>query len=258
MIDQGATLIFHHNWDDYRTRSDPHQQIRHHVLLRWATEIRAVDEELAARLTPERIAGVIDLIPASWLGDEPRFSSVDEHRAAYREYLTRRPGAPEGAGAVGRRRGHRELPGGDPEGLRRRRRRRIDREPAAAGALPLARGAAQHDHPDLSRAFGRPRRSEDRARQSVREARARAEDSLKSNAPRRQVLTLHDSRQRSQISRSFRQLQTLRSIDARDDPHTDMEKSAHGYRLIERNCPCLQFAAERPLFRSTTISALRR
>jgi hypothetical protein len=36
------------------------------------------------------IAGVIDLIPESWLGDEPRFPSIDEHRLAYREYLMRR------------------------------------------------------------------------------------------------------------------------------------------------------------------------
>ncbi|HEX7421710.1 MAG TPA: HipA family kinase [Thermoanaerobaculia bacterium] len=91
MIDHGATLIFHHNWDDYLTRSrNPYQQIGDHVLLRWADDIRGVDDELAARLTPDAIAKVIDLIPESWLGDEPRFSSVNEHRAAYREYLMRR------------------------------------------------------------------------------------------------------------------------------------------------------------------------
>ena len=95
MIDHGATLIFHHNWDDYLVRSRSlDQQVRHHVLLRWATEIGEVDESLAAKLTPDAIAGVIDLIPASWLGDEPRFSSIDEHRAAYREYLTRRLQSP--------------------------------------------------------------------------------------------------------------------------------------------------------------------
>jgi hypothetical protein len=95
MIDHGATLIFHHNWDDYLARSrNPYQQIGDHVLLRWASEVRAVDGELAARLTPDAIANVIDLIPASWLGDEPRFSSVEEHRAAYREYLMRRLQSP--------------------------------------------------------------------------------------------------------------------------------------------------------------------
>jgi putative cardiolipin synthase len=50
----------------------------------------------------------------------------------------------------------------------------------------------------------------------------------------------------------------LRSIYADDDPHTDLEKSDRGFRLIERNCPYLRFALERPLFCSTTVSSLRR
>jgi predicted ArsR family transcriptional regulator len=50
----------------------------------------------------------------------------------------------------------------------------------------------------------------------------------------------------------------LRSIYAADDPFTDVETSEHGYRLVEKNCPFLSFAAERPLFCSTTVSTLRR
>ena len=95
MIDHGATLIFHHNWDDYLNRSrNPFQQIGDHVLLRWASDLRDVDDELAARLTPDAAAQVIDLIPASWLGDEPRFGTVEEHRAAYRDYLMQRLQSP--------------------------------------------------------------------------------------------------------------------------------------------------------------------
>jgi len=95
MIDHGATLIFHHDWDGYLEKSrKPFPQIADHVLLRWAGELRGVDAELAALLTPDTIAGVIGMIPDSWLGDEPRFSGVDEHRAAYREYLMKRLEAP--------------------------------------------------------------------------------------------------------------------------------------------------------------------
>lgn len=50
----------------------------------------------------------------------------------------------------------------------------------------------------------------------------------------------------------------LQSIYFEDDPYTTIEKSDHGYRLTERNCPYLGFAAQRPLFCSTTVSALRR
>jgi predicted ArsR family transcriptional regulator len=53
-------------------------------------------------------------------------------------------------------------------------------------------------------------------------------------------------------------MQALRSIYHVDDPYSDVEKSERGYRLIERNCPYLRFAVDRPLFCSTSVSALRR
>jgi hypothetical protein len=92
MIDHGATLIFHHNWsDDVLKRSGkPFPQIKHHVLLRWASQIRKVDAALAAMLTAEVIDRIVQAIPDDWLGDELRFASVKEHRAAYRDYLLQR------------------------------------------------------------------------------------------------------------------------------------------------------------------------
>lgn len=92
MIDHGATLIFHHHWSDdvLKQSRKPFKHIKDHVLLRWATEIRKVDAELAARLTPQAVDEVLDMIPAEWLGDEPRFAGAEEHRAAYREALLRR------------------------------------------------------------------------------------------------------------------------------------------------------------------------
>ena len=50
LIDHGASLIFHHNWEGYAERSrTPFAGIRDHVLLRWASEITKVDEALAAK-----------------------------------------------------------------------------------------------------------------------------------------------------------------------------------------------------------------
>ena len=95
MIDHGASLIFHHSWDQHLERArNPYKQIREHVLLPWATEIQEADAELAPRLTGEAIDGVLALIPDDWLGDEPKFASVAEHRAAYRDVLLRRLDAP--------------------------------------------------------------------------------------------------------------------------------------------------------------------
>jgi hypothetical protein len=91
LIDHGATLIFHHTWDEPLVRARaPYKQLREHVLLPWATEVREADAELAPRLTREAIESVVALIPDEWLGDEPRFASIEEHRNGYRDYLLAR------------------------------------------------------------------------------------------------------------------------------------------------------------------------
>ncbi|MGK2859754.1 MAG: HipA family kinase [Thermoanaerobaculia bacterium] len=91
MIDHGASLIFHHNWDDSASRSRlPFRQVGDHVLLRWASGLREADAELSALLTHETLAGIIAMIPDSWLGDEPQFASADAHRAAYLDYFMQR------------------------------------------------------------------------------------------------------------------------------------------------------------------------
>ena len=88
LIDHGATLIVHHAWTDDPARAkNPFPQIRDHVLLRWAAELREVDDELPARLTREAIERVVSMIPEEWLEDEPG-------REAYVEYLMRRLEAP--------------------------------------------------------------------------------------------------------------------------------------------------------------------
>jgi len=95
LIDHGATLIFHHAWDDYLERARaPYKQVREHVLLPWASELREVDEALTAKLTRDAIERIVALIPEEWLGDESRFASIDEHRAGYRDYLLRRLDSP--------------------------------------------------------------------------------------------------------------------------------------------------------------------
>ena len=84
MIDHGATLIFHHQWQNWRERSRaPFAQIRDHVLLPWAEAIAEADARLSPRLTEEVIDGVLALIPQPWMEDGPG-------RAVYREYLMER------------------------------------------------------------------------------------------------------------------------------------------------------------------------
>lgn len=91
LIDHGAALYFHHDWEGGAERSQSRfGAIRSHVLLPWATALAEAQSCLREQLTPEAIAHAVASIPEAWLGTEPRFASAAEHRAAYTEYLLRR------------------------------------------------------------------------------------------------------------------------------------------------------------------------
>lgn len=95
LIDHGATLYFHHSpgWPaDAERARDPFPLIREHVLLGGASLLHEVDAELAGRLTGDIIAGIVELIPQSWLGEgdvEPQAKRED-----YRHYLIERLAPP--------------------------------------------------------------------------------------------------------------------------------------------------------------------
>lgn len=55
-----------------------------------------------------------------------------------------------------------------------------------------------------------------------------------------------------------RRIAALRAIYIDGDPFVDVEKRGDDYVIIERNCPYLTFAMERPDICSTTVSTLRR
>ena len=95
LIDHGAALYFHHGWREGVDRSgDAFAAIKDHVLLRFATDLRAADAALSARLTPAVIADVVESVPDAWLTVNSPFTSADQARAAYTQHLTRRLSAP--------------------------------------------------------------------------------------------------------------------------------------------------------------------
>jgi hypothetical protein len=95
LIDHGAALYFHHDWNNYLARSrNRFPQIKEHVLLPFAGNLAGADVALSARLTPPVIDSIVALIPPSWLGDEANFANQVEHRAAYSAYLRQRLEAP--------------------------------------------------------------------------------------------------------------------------------------------------------------------
>ena len=91
LIDHGASLYFAHTWPTRAAAAvRPYGQIDEHVLLPVAGPIPAVDAELAARLGRDVLASAAAAVPDEWLGDDPKFATPDEVRAAYVDVLTQR------------------------------------------------------------------------------------------------------------------------------------------------------------------------
>jgi len=91
LIDHGAALYFHHAWSQ---ESGPAENqfalIKHHVLLGQAGALAEVDAKMASLLTREKLSGIVELIPDSWLVDDAGFADKAAQRTAYVDYFSLR------------------------------------------------------------------------------------------------------------------------------------------------------------------------
>ena len=86
-IDHGASLFFHHNWQNVgQAARKPFHAIKDHLLLPWADRISGVDEELRGKLTEPALRGIVEAVPPGWLpeGEGP---SVEGYLTYFRERL---------------------------------------------------------------------------------------------------------------------------------------------------------------------------
>lgn len=91
LIDHGSTLYFHHGWSDpAKAALSPFPFIKDHVLLRKASMLEDAEKELKAILTPEKLKGIVALIPDDWLPADEREMTPDEIRNAYADFLISR------------------------------------------------------------------------------------------------------------------------------------------------------------------------
>jgi len=91
LIDHGAALYFHHSWQNWEEAAKkPFAQVKDHVLLPRATRLDEVDTQLCGILTPQRIAGIVNLIPDEWLTGDGAFETPQQYRDAYILFLTTR------------------------------------------------------------------------------------------------------------------------------------------------------------------------
>jgi hypothetical protein len=91
LIDHGAALYFHHAWNQHNQHwGTPFALIKDHVLLSLAGCIEEVAAQMPARLTPQALDALVDLIPEAWLQYDPGFDGTSAQRQAYLNFFTAR------------------------------------------------------------------------------------------------------------------------------------------------------------------------
>jgi hypothetical protein len=89
LIDHGASLYFHHKWDNWKShlgRSFPN--IKDHVLLSRANQLEEAAKEIQDLINLKTIEHIISHIPEDWLLDKSSALSPNEMRSAYIEFLS--------------------------------------------------------------------------------------------------------------------------------------------------------------------------
>lgn len=91
LIDHGSALYFHHSWDGWETAmQSTFPYVKDHALLREASMLAEVDDEIHSRITADDLCRIVDLVPDEWLDEPESGLSVDERRAVYKAFLTTR------------------------------------------------------------------------------------------------------------------------------------------------------------------------
>lgn len=88
LIDHGASLYFHHNWNNWQshlTRTFPN--VKDHVLLNRANQLDKASELLKSVLNKDLIDAIVLKIPEEWLIEDSDTLTPVEKRKAYSEIL---------------------------------------------------------------------------------------------------------------------------------------------------------------------------
>lgn len=91
LIDHGAALFFHHDWESLEKKIEsPFAQTQHHILLPWASEIEQAAATAHSRLTRQVFEEIVEQVPDAWLESIPGGQSTGEKKAAYVDFFVRR------------------------------------------------------------------------------------------------------------------------------------------------------------------------
>jgi hypothetical protein len=90
LIDHGASLYFHHSWNNWEEQSlKPFVHVKDHVLLPWASQLDEVDKSFRAELASEKIISIVGFIPIEWLVSESE-PDAEVNRKVYEQFLLNR------------------------------------------------------------------------------------------------------------------------------------------------------------------------
>ena len=103
IIDHGASLYFHHSWDNWEEQSQrPFVQVKDHVLLPYASELALVDKQFKTILDDQIIQDIVSLIPDEWLVSPSSYDDSDsagespaDRRQVYAQFLSKRVASSE-------------------------------------------------------------------------------------------------------------------------------------------------------------------
>jgi hypothetical protein len=91
LIDHGASLYFHHSWDNWQEQSlQSFVLIKDHVLLPQASELDKADEAMKKLLSPEKIRAIVSLVPDIWLMNGDQEGTAEVKREVYLQFLLNR------------------------------------------------------------------------------------------------------------------------------------------------------------------------
>lgn len=88
LIDHGASLYFHHAWDNWEQQAArPFTQVKDHVLLPFASRMEEADTTFRSQLTHQHISDIVNLIPDEWLTKWSLDISAHDIRYVYTKFL---------------------------------------------------------------------------------------------------------------------------------------------------------------------------
>ena len=91
LIDHGASLYFHHSWDNWKDHAHrTFSRVKEHVLLDRATQLDSASQEIKLALQAKSIQNIVSVVPDDWLLEESDPIAPQERREMYVEVLAAR------------------------------------------------------------------------------------------------------------------------------------------------------------------------